>query len=375
MTDCAVAFVLGTRPEIIKTAPVILECDRRDIPLDIIHTGQHYSESLDDVFFEQLQLPAPTVNLGVGSGHHGEQTGEMLTSVERELREREPNVVVVQGDTNSGLAGALAGSKLDTSVAHIEAGLRSFDSEMPEETNRILIDNVSEYLFAPTDRAAEQLRREGLADANITVTGNTIADAVQRYSNLARVGSDVLDRLGISPGEFCLLTAHREENVDDPERFRSILDGVDRYARRTGVDVLYPIHPRARKQVERFDLSIPPRISLLEPLDFFDFLRLETAAAVAFTDSGGVQEECCIVGTPCVTLRYTTERPETVHVGANCLSGLDPEEIVTAGEQMANKDGSWRSPFGDGRASERTLAALESELSTVAPQPTLLPPP
>jgi UDP-N-acetylglucosamine 2-epimerase (non-hydrolysing) len=372
MTDCTVTFVLGTRPEIIKTAPVILQCDRRDIPVDILHTGQHYSESLDDVFFQQLQLPTPRTNLSVGSGSHGSQTGEMLSEIEDELMAREPEIVVVQGDTNSALAGALAGSKLDVDVAHIEAGLRSFDREMPEETNRILVDNVSEYLFPPTDSAADQLRREGIPDSRITVTGNTIADAVQQYSTQATVESDVLERLDVDDG-FALLTAHREENVDHPERFEALLSGVDRYATTRGREVIYPIHPRARKQLQTFGIQVPDSIRLVEPQDFFDFLRLESAASLVFTDSGGVQEESCILGTPCVTLRYSTERPETVHVGANCIAGLAPQDIVAAAEGMVAKNGSWDSPFGDGRASERILASLDIETAPAPPEELLRP--
>jgi UDP-N-acetylglucosamine 2-epimerase (non-hydrolysing) len=372
MTDCTVTFVLGTRPEIIKTAPVILQCDRRDIPVDILHTGQHYSESLDDVFFQQLQLPTPRTNLSVGSGSHGSQTGEMLSEIEDELMAREPEIVVVQGDTNSALAGALAGSKLDVDVAHIEAGLRSFDREMPEETNRILVDNVSEYLFPPTDSAADQLRREGISDSRITVTGNTIADAVQQYSTQATVESDVLERLDVDDG-FALLTAHREENVDHPERFEALLSGVDRYATTRGREVIYPIHPRARKQLQTFGIQVPDSIRLVEPQDFFDFLRLESAASLVFTDSGGVQEESCILGTPCVTLRYSTERPETVHVGANCIAGLAPQDIVAAAEGMVAKNGSWDSPFGDGRASERILASLDIETAPAPPEELLRP--
>lgn len=368
MTETTVAFVLGTRPEIIKTAPVILECQARDIPFDIVHTGQHYSDSLDDVFFRQLELPPPSENLEVGSDTHGQQTGEMLREIEGYLLEEEPSIVVVQGDTNSALAGALAGSKLDVSVAHIEAGLRSFDREMPEETNRVLIDHVADHLFPPTDGAADQLRREALPESRITVTGNTIVDAVEEYSEVAATESDILETLGVEPGEFYLLTAHRAENVDDPERFRSLLKGVHHYACKTGREVIYPIHPRAREQLRNVGWEVPGSVRLLEPQDFFDFLRLEATAALVFTDSGGVQEESCIIGTPCVTLRYSTERPETVHVGANCLAGVAPTEIVAAAEQMASKQSDWSAPFGDGRASERILAALDIESIAEPPE-------
>jgi UDP-N-acetylglucosamine 2-epimerase (non-hydrolysing) len=363
MTHSEVALVLGTRPEIIKMAPVIRAYECRGIAPALIHTGQHYSDELDAMFFRQLDLPAPTVNLEVGSGTHGEQTGEMLAGVERTLLETDPEVVFVQGDTNSALAGALAGSKLDTEVAHVEAGLRSFDREMPEETNRVLIDHVSDHCFAPTEQSAELLRREGISDETITVTGNTVVDAVTRCSELAAEASTIHDDLGIEPNEYCLLTAHRAENVDDRDRFESLLAGVDQFAQQSGLEVVYPIHPRAREQIAAFDIAVPESIRLVEPLDFFDFLQLEEKAALAFTDSGGVQEETCILGTPCVTLRYNTERPETAIVGANCIAGLNPADISAAATRMVSKAGDWEAPFGDGLAGERIVASLDTKSS------------
>lgn len=372
MSENSLAFVLGTRPEIIKMAPIIQECENRDIPTVLIHTGQHYSESLDAVFFRDLELPEPTYNLQVGSETHGEQTGEMLAGIEDRLLDVDSDVVFVQGDTNSTLAGALAASKLDTDVAHVEAGLRSFDREMPEETNRTIVDHISDYLFPPTEEAAQLLREEGIPDSRITVTGNTIADAVMTYSGLAATRNDVLSELGVESSQYCLLTAHRSENVDDPGRFSSLLNGVDQYARAAGWPVIYPIHPRAQQRLDEFNIDVPQSIKPIEPRDFFDFLRLESEAALVFTDSGGVQEETCILGTPCVTLRYNTERPETVHVGSNCLAGLAPSDIVAAADRMVSKSGDWESPFGDGRASERIVAAVSDEAvqspSTQAPQ-------
>jgi UDP-N-acetylglucosamine 2-epimerase (non-hydrolysing) len=358
MSDCDVAIVLGTRPEIIKTAPVIEASTRRGLSTAVIHTGQHYSESLDEVFFRQLELDPPDVNLGVGSGGHGEQTGEMLAGVERELLAREPDVVVVQGDTNSTLAGALAGAKLDVEVAHVEAGLRSFDRGMPEETNRVVVDHVADHLFPPTRQAAARLREEGLPDDRITVTGNTIADAVMAYEEVAASTSAVLEEFGLEPGGFALLTAHRQETVDDRDSFRRVLRGVGRAADRLGLEVVYPVHPRAEQRLTEFGLAVPSAIRTVEPLEFFDFLRLESTAALAFTDSGGVQEETCILGTPCVTLRYGTERPETVYAGANCIAGHDPVDIVDAATRMVGKEGGWTVPFGDGNAALRIVESL-----------------
>lgn len=353
-----IGVVLGTRPEIIKFAPLIRECERRGVPFTLIHTGQHYSDDLDRVFFEQLELPVPDHNLGVGSESHGEQTGEMLAGVERILLDEEPDTVLVQGDTNSTLAGALAAGKLGIDVGHVEAGLRSFDDEMPEELNRVLTDHIADYLFPPTPETARMLEREGISREQIVVTGNTVVDSVLEYRDVAVEKSDVLDEIGVEPGEFYLMTAHRAENVDDRERFASLLDSVGRFADRTDTEVVYPIHPRAEARLGEFDLAVPERIRRIRPLDFLDFLRLESAAALAFTDSGGVQEETCILGTPCVTLRYNTERPETVLVGANCIAGLDPADVLDAAERMLGKEPTWENPFGDGTAAGRILDEL-----------------
>ncbi|SEO23024.1 UDP-N-acetylglucosamine 2-epimerase (non-hydrolysing) [Halogranum amylolyticum] len=367
-TPESIVVVLGTRPEIIKFAPVIRECLARDVPFTLVHTGQHYSRELDRVFFEQLDLPAPDVHLDVGSDSHGRQTAAMLEGIEDVLVDVEPDVVLVQGDTNSTLAGALAAAKLNVDVGHVEAGLRSFDREMPEETNRVVVDHVAEYLFTPTEETRLYLEREGVA-GQVVVTGNTVVDAVYQYADVAAEKSTVLDDLELSPGEFCLLTAHRAENVDHPDRFRSLLAGVAQFADLTGHEVVYPIHPRAQSRLDEFGVDVPDEIRVIDPLDFLDFLRLESTAALAFTDSGGVQEECCILGTPCVTLRYTTERPETVYVGANCLAGLDPADVVAAGSLMLGKQPDWTIPFGDGRAAERILDALtevETDTDTAA---------
>ena len=337
--ETVVTIVLGTRPEIIKLAPVIDACERYDVGYSVVHTGQHYSDELDAVFFEQLELPTPEYNLAIGSGSHSAQTGAMIGAIEGVLVEDEPDVVLVQGDTNSVLAGSVAASKLDCEVGHVEAGLRSFDRRMPEEVNRVLADHAADYCFAPTDQAAQHLRQEGVPVERITVTGNTIVDAVTGYRDLAAEKTEVLETHDLHVGEFCLLTAHRAENVDDPERFASLLDGVARFAAEPDIDV-------------------PADIRLVEPQDFLDFLRLESAARLAFTDSGGVQEEACILGTPCVTLRDNTERPETVAVGANRVVGVDPAEIVAGAREALRAPTDWENPFGDGRSAERILDAV-----------------
>lgn len=359
--DTHLAFVLGTRPEIIKMAPLIRECQDRRQSFVLIHTGQHYSESLDAVFFEQLELPTPDYHLGVGSGSHGEQTGEMLIEIEEVLCDEEPNVVFVQGDTNSVLAGAIASSKLDCELAHVEAGLRSFNREMPEETNRVLADHVSDYLFAPTEQSREYLLDEGRPDEKISVTGNTVVDALYRNRNLARKKSTVISDMGLEGEEFFLMTAHRAENVDDEDRFRGLLEGVGAAAEEHDAAVIYPIHPRAEAMLDEFGLSVPDHITLVEPQDYLDFLRLESEASLILTDSGGVQEEACVLGVPCVTMRDNTERPETVDVGANRLSGIDPDSIQSAARTMLSESTDWENPFGDGRAAARILDAVTKQ--------------
>lgn len=361
MTEPTITFVLGTRPEIIKCAPVIRECDRCEIPYTLLHTGQHYSDELDSVFFEQLQLPVPDHNLQVGSGMHGEQTGQMIADIEAVIAEEQPDVVLVQGDTNSVLAGGIAASKLnEIEIGHIEAGLRSYDRSMPEETNRRVVDHISEYLFAPTEDARQNLLAENIADKNITVTGNTIVDAVEQNVSIAREESDMLETLN-NNGDFALLTAHRAENVDSKDRFTSLLEGASKVSDEFDLDIIYPIHPRAQERLSEFDLNVPTDIQVIEPLDFLDFLLLEDRAEIVLTDSGGVQEESCILQTPCVTLRDNTERPETVEVGANQIVGVNPTEIRVGAEQMIDTPTEWENPFGDGTAAEQIVEVVTSD--------------
>jgi UDP-N-acetylglucosamine 2-epimerase (non-hydrolysing) len=360
-----ITFVLGTRPEIIKLAPVIRCCDRRGVSYSILHTGQHYSEELNSVFFDQLELPSPDHNLAVGSGRHGQQTGRMLAGIEEILLEEDPGVVLVQGDTNSVLAGSLAVSKLDMPVGHVEAGLRSFDREMPEEINRVLTDHIGEYLFAPTETSRDYLHKEGIDDDRIYVTGNTIVDAVHQHQELAVEKSTIIEDLGLQATKFGLLTAHRAENVDDSDRFTNLLEGVRRVAATYDLEILYPIHPRAQERLDEFDIAVPPEIRVIDPQDYLDFLQLEANADLILTDSGGVQEEACILGVPCVTLRDNTERPETLEVGANRLAGIEPDTISTSAEQVLTTQHGWTNPFGNGMAAKQILQILGKEITHV----------
>jgi UDP-N-acetylglucosamine 2-epimerase (non-hydrolysing) len=354
------SIVLGTRPEIIKFSPVIRECERLGLDYFVLHTGQHYSYNMDRVFFEQLELPEAKYNLDVGSGSHGRQTAEMLVGIEEVLQKEQPDVVLVEGDTNTVLAGAVAAVKLGIRVGHVEAGLRSYDRRMPEEINRVLADHCSDYLFAPTEKSAGILEHEGLPEDRVFVVGNTVVDAVAQNLELAKSKTKVLGDLGLESGEFMLATSHRQENVDDKARFSGIIKGLRRVQEVLGVPVVYPVHPRARKQMERFGLE-SNGIRLVEPLDYLAFLRLESCAKLVLTDSGGVQEEACILCVPCVTLRDNTERPETLEVGANILSGADPERIVDCAKLMVDKKRSWVNPFGDGESGRRIVEILRKK--------------
>jgi UDP-N-acetylglucosamine 2-epimerase (non-hydrolysing) len=355
-----VSVVLGTRPEIIKLSPVIRELERLKLDYSLVHTGQHYSYNMDRVFFEQLELPEAKYHLDVGSGSHGKQTGEMLKRVEEVLEKEQPDVVLVEGDTNTVLAGALAAVKLGIKVGHVEAGLRSYDRSMPEEINRVVADHCSDYLFAPTEKSEGILLHEGVPEDWVFVVGNTVVDAVNQNLELAEAKSKVLSELGVKRGEFVLATSHRQENVDDKARFSGIIKGLRRVQEVLGVPVVYPVHPRARKQMERFGLE-SNGIRLVEPLDYLAFLRLESCAKLVLTDSGGVQEEACILCVPCVTLRDNTERPETLEVGANILSGADPERIVDCAKLMVDKKRSWVNPFGDGESGRRIVEILRKK--------------
>lgn len=348
-------IILGTRPEIVKMSPIVRELQRLHEDFDVVHTGQHYSYDMDKVFFRDLELPEPTVNLEVGSGTHGAQTGRMLIGLERCLQERRPDMVLVQGDTNTVLAGALAAVKLNIAVGHVEAGLRSFDRRMPEETNRVLTDHMADLLFAPTEVSATNLEAEGISKDKIFVTGNTIVDAVHENLRLAQEKVNILGTLGLTKGGYVLATLHRQENVDSPERLADVLRGMGDVVRETGREIIWPMHPRTKKNIGSFDLEIPDGVRVISPLGFLEFLQAESNAAVLLTDSGGVQEEGCILGVPCVTLRENTERPETVEVGGNIVVGTDPTKIVDGVRRMIGPMMAWKCPLGDPGAAGRII--------------------
>lgn len=358
-TTMSIAIILGTRPEIIKMSPIIRLCEKKGIDYFTLHSGQHYSYNLDRVFFEELGLPAPKYNLEVGSGKQGEQTAKMIVGLEDVLLDENPDVILVQGDTNTVLAGSLAASKLGIKIGHVEAGLRSFDRSMPEEINRVVADHLTDYLFAPTVTAQQNLIREGIPNDKIFVCGNTVVDAILQNSEISENKSSILDSLSLQNEGYFLVTAHRQENVDNADRLRGIINGLSSVYQQYEHPIVFAVHPRTAKRIAEFNINLPEGIRTIEPPGYLEFLQLEKYAKLVLTDSGGVQEETCILKVPCVTLRNNTERPETIDVGSNVLVGTNPSKILDGVNAMINKPKNWVNPFGDGTASEKIISALE----------------
>jgi UDP-N-acetylglucosamine 2-epimerase (non-hydrolysing) len=352
-----IGIVVGTRPEIIKMAPVVRACIERGTPYLLLHTGQHYSDEMDGVFFRELGLPTPHENLEVGSTSAPTQIGNMILGFEKILEREKPDVLLVEGDTNSVLAGALTAQKMKIPVGHVEAGLRSYDRNMPEEINRILTDHLSEWLFAPTEASRKILLSEQIAPSRIHVTGNTVVDELLLQKPRA-VRSGLFEQFGVQPGRFMLATVHRAENTDVEDRLRGIFDGLSRSAKEFGMPVLAALHPRTTSRLERLGMKVDGGVRALPPLGYLDFLGLHAEAALVLTDSGGLQEEACSLRVPCVTLRDNTERPESVEVGANRLAGADPETIVDSARAMKDRARDWPNPFGDGRSGLRIVDLL-----------------
>ncbi len=344
--------IVGARPQFVKAAVFsrAVRARHREI---LVHTGQHYDAALSAVFFEEMGIPAPDVLLTSGSGTHAEQTAAMLVGIERVLSEARPDWVLTFGDTNSTLAGALAAAKLRLKVVHVEAGVRSFNRDMPEEVNRILVDWVSTVLLCPSASAVENLAREGIHDG-VHLVGDVMAEALARAAEVARQRSPTVDTPGLSPGRYLLLTVHRAENTDDPERLRRILKALDAAAE----TVVFPVHPRTRKVLEHLAYAPPAHVRLVPPVGYIDMVRLLTNARLVLTDSGGVQKEAYWTNVPCVTLRDETEWIETVTTGWNVLTGADTEAIVRAMKSFCPPPA--HPPlYGDTGVSARAVQILE----------------
>jgi len=353
-----IVAVVGARPNFMKIAPIMWEVGRRGgVDAHLVHTGQHYDERMSRLFFEELKIPKPDVDLGVGSGSHAVQTAEVMKRFEPILLEQKPDAVVVVGDVNSTIACALTAAKLGVPVAHVEAGLRSFDRTMPEEINRVLTDAISDWLFVSEPSGVANLRREGVADERVFFVGNVMIDTLLACRELSR-RSTVLREMGLEGRPYAVLTLHRPANVDDPAVLGGILRAVDRLQRE--LPIVFPVHPRTRKALQGHDLAAMPGLRLAEPLGYLDFMRLVADARLVLTDSGGIQEETTVLGVPCLTLRNNTERPATIDQGTNTLVGLDPERIIAAGlHALSATPASRPAPeLWDGRAAGRILDLL-----------------
>jgi UDP-N-acetylglucosamine 2-epimerase (non-hydrolysing) len=348
-----VCIVIGTRPGIVMFAPIIHELRSRKIPHFVIHTGQHYSPNMDSQFFMDLDLPDPDYKLnGVAEKKtHGAQTAAMLEGIESVLMKEKPRLVLVGGDANTNLAGALAARKLRIQVGHVEAGERSYDWRMPEEHNRRIIDHISDHLLATGEKARQQLIREAV-QGKIYVVGNPIVDASLQHLEIACQKSNILDQLDLESHCYGILTTHREENVDFPQFLRGILEGVSRASVEMDLPILFLAHPRTLKRLQEFELwnwaNSLPGLMIHDAVGYLDFLNLIANAEIVFTDSGGVQQEACIHHVPAVTVRENTEWVETLENGANRLAGTDPERIVSAADEAFHADRNWPVPFGSG---------------------------
>lgn len=359
-----IVSVVGARPQFIKAAAITRRIEemnsrpgRQKVHHVLVHTGQHYDDNMSKVFFEELEIGQADYDLGVGSGSHGAQTGLMLERIEPVLLQEKPDVVIVYGDTNSTLAGALAAVKLHIPVAHVEAGLRSYNRRMPEEINRIVADRVSDVLFCPTKAAVQNLAREGISDG-VHGVGDVMYDCALRYAQKAETRREILARLDLCPQQYALVTIHRAENTDDEDRLLSIFRGLN-FIAESGLKTVVPLHPRTRERISVHDLTLNPRLHLLAPVSYLEMIVLEKNAGVIVTDSGGVQKESYFYKVPCVTLRDETEWPETVESGWNTLVGTEAHRIAAAVANVQTP-ARWENHYGDGDAAGHILKILLS---------------
>jgi UDP-N-acetylglucosamine 2-epimerase (non-hydrolysing) len=352
-----ILHVVGARPNFIKAAPVLTALEQHDLNQTLVHTGQHYDTRMSEVFFQELDIPAPDINLGVGSGSHAVQTAQIMQRFEPVVLERKPDMVLVYGDVNSTLAAALVCAKLNIPVAHVEAGLRSGDRSMPEEINRLVTDQLADLLFTPSQDGNDNLRREGIPEAKVRLVGNVMIDTLLRLLPGAESRWAELNA-SLPGGDFALATLHRPSNVDDNAHLARLLEAFARIGR--GLAVLFPVHPRTRRAIKEGGLEVPQSVHLMEPQGYLDFLALQKHARVVITDSGGIQEESTALGIPCLTLRDSTERPITVSEGTNTLVGNDLQLLEASVENiLAGRAKTGRCPtLWDGHASERIAGEI-----------------
>jgi UDP-N-acetylglucosamine 2-epimerase (non-hydrolysing) len=361
-TRLKIINIVGARPNLPKIAPLMREMQRHpEIEPILVHTGQHYDAALSDIFFRQMGIPTPHVNLEVGSGSHAVQTAEVLKRIEPVLLEHQPDLVLVVGDVNSTIAVSLAAVKLGIPVAHVEAGLRSFDRSMPEEINRILTDALADFLFVTEEDAIQHLIKEGRPRESIYLVGNVMIDSLRHFLPIAQkssIGDDLALKNGADWHRFGVLTLHRPSNVDSTEKLAELLGAIDAIAAQ--IPVIFPVHPRTQQRLSQAGTKTHPQLKLIPPVGYLDFLCLLSEATLVLTDSGGIQEETTALGVPCLTLRENTERPITISEGTNQLIGTDPAKILAAAQQVISGKGKPGRipPFWDGHAAERIVEVL-----------------
>jgi UDP-N-acetylglucosamine 2-epimerase (non-hydrolysing) len=360
--------IVGARPNFMKIAPIhrLMQLSKKIEPI-LLHTGQHYDRKMSKVFFDDLEMPEPQIYLGIGSGSHAEQTGKIMIELEKVMLELQPDLILVVGDVNSTLAASLVASKLHIPVAHVEAGLRSFDRAMPEEINRVVTDSVAEMLFVTEESGEQNLLSEGVSKDKIFFVGNVMIDSLLNFQKKAR-NSKILHQLNLEHRSFALVTLHRPSNVDSPEAMAKILKAFEKIEKK--IKIIFPIHPRTKKMIEQLDLgeriNLNENFTMVDPLGYLDFLCLMENAAFLLTDSGGIQEETTVLGIPCITMRENTERPITVDLGTNVIVGMNTEKIIR--ESFKILSGKFKTgqipPLWDGKAAQRIVKIIESRFLT-----------
>ncbi|MGB5108078.1 MAG: UDP-N-acetylglucosamine 2-epimerase (non-hydrolyzing) [Candidatus Zixiibacteriota bacterium] len=356
--------IVGTRPNFVKSAPLMRELRRHPADFDakLVHTGQHYDQNLSQLLFDDLGMTAPDISLGIGSGSHAQQTAKIMMGLEETFAKENADIVVCFGDVNSTMAAALVSSKMGVKLAHVEAGLRSFDRTMPEEVNRVVTDHLSDYLFVTEDSGMKNLKQEGIDDNKVFFAGNIMIDSLIATMDIVK-RSQILETLDVQPRQYALLTLHRPSNVDDPKMLAGLLDAIAKIA--AEIPVVFPCHPRTKANLEKFGLgkyTKAPGLKFCDPLGYVDFCRLTYESRFVLTDSGGIQEETTYLQIPCITLRYNTERPVTVTVGTNVMTGPEPEQMAQAVKViLAGKSKEGRIPeFWDGHTAERIVEKLKA---------------
>lgn len=350
-------IVLGIRPDIINYQPLVKNLTKKNIDFKIVHTGQHYSYFFDGLFFKQLNFPKPDYHLKVGSGSQAQQLGKLVQKFEKVLLKEKPDLVFSFSDANPALSG-IAASKMGIKVVHLEAGMRSFDWRSPEEKNRRMLDSISDYLFTPTTYSKNNLLHEGMPKHRIFKVGKPIFEVLENFKKEIDENK-ILEKLNVEKQQYVLVTAHRPENVGIKKPFSNILSALEQIHKKYDKQIIFPAHPRTRAAIKKFGFKVSKGITLLDPIGFLEFSKLEKNAFCCVTDSGTVQEDACIFHIPCVTMRISTERPETIAIGSNIVSGLNKKHILDAVDKMVNKKTNWKNPYGKPDASKQMINALQ----------------